>query len=63
MPRIDYSKMPYKKLISCGEYVIPGEFYRSDTAIQENPEIYRGYWTYNFFGIEFFDDEPDKDME
>ena len=62
MPRIDYSKMPYDKIVSAGERVLHGGFYYLNNNVEESSDIYRGYYTYNYFGIEFYDDDTDADI-
>ena len=56
MPRINYDAMPYERKLSIGEHVASNAFYNSDMAGGESRDIFRGYFTYNYFGLEFFDE-------
>ena len=58
LPRINYDAMPYERKLSTGEHVASNAFYNSDTACEESHDIFRGYYTYNYFGLEFFDEAP-----
>lgn len=47
MPRINYSEMPYNKE-NTGENVPQNAFYNPNPENKESPEIYRGYWEYDY---------------
>lgn len=54
--------MPYDKIVSAGERVLHGGFYYLNNNVEESSDIYRGYYTYNYFGIEFYDDDTDTEI-
>lgn len=51
MPLINYDLIPYKDEISTGEHVVKNSFYMPGKKI-EDPEMYREYYEYDFFGLE-----------
>lgn len=50
IPKIDYSKIPFKERRSTGEKVKKNAFYMP--RVEEDPGLYYGYDAIDFFGLE-----------
>jgi len=50
IPKIDYSKIPFKERRSTGEKVKRNAFYMP--RVEEDPGLYYGYDANDFFGLE-----------
>ena len=49
---LDYSKIPYDPAKAYKHVRRRGGFFNPDPELKENREIYRGYYTDDFFGLE-----------
>lgn len=52
MAILNYDLIPYKEKRSTGERVVRNAFYMPDPSEHENPNLYKGYYTDDFFGLE-----------
>lgn len=55
MPKLDYTDMPFTRQQST-EQAPENAFYNISPDAEESPDIFRGYYTYNFFGLVGADD-------
>ena len=51
MPQVNYNEIPYERQWSTGERVVSNSFYNPNPDYSESEEIYRGYYTYDLFGL------------
>lgn len=61
MPRFNYENMPYKKKYSTGERVPSNGFYNPNKDYKESEDIYRGYYTYSYYGATYWEHDSYKE--